>query len=189
MPSAFHYVNRRYCSIRPQITRKDTGSRPVTSASHERILWRRCIENPTFRVCRIGSLCISAPCYAPKQCRDENGNEGTVCTYNFQRFHVVVTFLNGQSQSELYYRSDNKRLVSVEILKLQSMTLRGNYVWTVGNGMFVLVDAQRRGKPIAIAARFPDTTYPSSFHICTAEFVRKFGVTPKVKTPTGQKQS
>ena len=83
-----------------------------------------------------------------------NENQGTVCTYNFQRFHVVVTFLNGQSQSELYYRSDNKRLVPIEILKLQSMTLRENYVWTVGNGMFVLVDAQRRGKPIAIAVVF-----------------------------------
>lgn len=118
-----------------------------------------------------------------------NEKEGTVCTYNFQRFHVVVTFLNGQSQSELYYRSDNKRLVPVEILKLQSMTLRENYIWTVGNGMFVLVDAQRRGKPIAIAVRFPDYTYPWSFHICTAEFVKRFGVTPKVKAPTGQKQS
>jgi len=118
-----------------------------------------------------------------------NENQGTVCTYNFQRFHVVVTFLNGQSQSELYYRSDNKRLVPVEVLKLQSMNLRENYVWTVGNGMFVLVDAQRRGKPIAIAARFPDTTYPWSFHICTAELVKSFVITPKVKAPTGQKQS
>ena len=118
-----------------------------------------------------------------------NEKEGTVCTYNFRRFHVVVTFLGGQSQSELYYRSDNQRLVPIEILKLQSMTRRENYVWTVGNGMFVLVDAQRRGKPIAIAVRFPDYTYPWSFHICTAEFVRKFGVTPKVKTPTEHKQS
>ena len=117
-----------------------------------------------------------------------NEKEGTVCTYNFQRFHVVVTFLNGQSQSELYYRSDNKRLVPREILKLQSVTLRENYIWTVGNGMFVLVDAQRRGKPIAIAVRFPDYTYPWSFHICTAEFVKRFGLTPKVKAPTGQKQ-
>jgi hypothetical protein len=118
-----------------------------------------------------------------------NEDKGTVCTYNFRRFHVVVTFLNDQSQSELYYRSDNQRLVPIEILKLQSMTRRENYVWTVGNGMFVLVDAQRRGKPIAIAVRFPDYTYPWSFHICTAEFVKKFGVTPKVKVPTGQKQS
>jgi hypothetical protein len=114
-----------------------------------------------------------------------SGNAGTVCTYNFQRFHVVVTFLSGQSQSERYYRSDNQRLVPMEILKLQSMSKRENYVWTAGNGMFLLVDAQRRGKPIAIAVRFPDYTYPWSFHICTAEFVRQFGV----KAPTGQKQS
>src|SRR6476620_6318349 len=60
-----------------------------------------------------------------------NENQGTVCTYNFQRFHVVVTFLNGQSQSELYYRSDNKLLAPIEILKLQLMTSRENYIWTV----------------------------------------------------------
>jgi hypothetical protein len=120
-----------------------------------------------------------------------NENQGTVCTYNFQRFHIVVTFLNGQSQSELYYRSDNKYLAPIEIGKLMDMNSRENYIWnwTVGNGMFVLVGAQGRGKPIAIAVRFPETTYPWSFHICTAEFVKKFGVTPKVKAPTGQKQS
>jgi hypothetical protein len=103
---------------------------------------------------------------------------GTVCTYNFHRFHVVVTFLNGQSQSELYYRSDNKYLVSIEVLKLTQMNSRENYVWDSGNGMFVLVDIQRRGKPIAIAARFPDSRSPWSLHICSAEFVKKFGSTP-----------
>ena len=117
-----------------------------------------------------------------------NENQGTICTYDFGRFHVVVTFLNGQSQSELYYRSDNKYLVPIEVLKLQLMNVRKNYVWEMNRGMFVLVDAQRRGKPIAIAVRFPDYTYPWSFHICTAEFVKRFGVTPKVKAPTRQKQ-
>jgi hypothetical protein len=117
-----------------------------------------------------------------------NESQGTVCTYNFQRFHVVVTFLNGQSQSELYYRSDNQRLAPIENLKLQLMNARENYLWEMRNGMFVLLNAQRGGKPIAIAARFPDTLYPWSFHICTAEFVKKFGVAPKVK-PTGQKQA
>ena len=117
-----------------------------------------------------------------------NENQGTICTYDFGRFHVVVTFLNGQSQSELYYRSDNKYLVPIEVLKLQLMNVRKNYVWEMNRGMFVLVDAQRRGKPIAIAVRFPDYTYPWSFHICTAEFVKRFGLTPKVKAPTGQKQ-
>ena len=112
-----------------------------------------------------------------------NESQGTVCTYNFQRFHVVVTLLNGQSQSELYYRSDNKRLAPIEMLKLQLMNVRENYIWEMRNGMFVLVDAQRRGKPIAIAARFPDTTYPWSFHICTAEFVKKFGSTPPKGRP------
>ena len=116
-----------------------------------------------------------------------NENQGTICTYDFGRFHVVVTFLNGQSQSELYYRSDNKYLVPIEVLKLQLMNVRKNYVWEMNRGMFVLVDAQRRGKPIAIAARFPDTENPWSLHICTAEFVQKFGTNPKVKAPPVRK--
>lgn len=128
-----------------------------------------------------------------------NENHGTVCTYNFQRFHVVVTFLNGQSQSELYYRSDNKYLAPIEIAKLMETNSRENYTWYPTNQMFALIPrwpgfpnetpAKKRGPPIAIAARFPDTAYPWSFHICTAEFVKKFGATPKVKAPTGRQHS
>lgn len=128
-----------------------------------------------------------------------NENQGTVCTYNFKRFHVVVTFLNGQSQSELYYRSDNKYLAPIEIGKLMETNSRENYTWYPTNQMFALIPrwpgfpnetpAKKRGPPIAIAARFPDTAYPWSFHICTAEFVKKFGATPKVKAPAGRQHS
>jgi len=113
---------------------------------------------------------------------------GDVATYNFQRFHVVVTFLNGQSQSELYYRSDNKYLVPIEVGKLMEMNSRENYTWYPGNRMFVLIprwpgfpaetNAKKRGPSIAIAARFPDDRNPWSFHICTEDFVKKFGATP-----------
>jgi hypothetical protein len=64
---------------------------------------------------------------------------GDVVTYNFQRFHVVVTFLNGQSQSELYYRSDNKYLVPIEVGKLMEMNSRENYTWYPAERMFALI--------------------------------------------------
>ena|SRR6266487_3199330 len=123
---------------------------------------------------------------------------GDVSTYNFQRFHVLVTFVNGQSQSELYYRSDNKYLVPIEVGKLMEMNSRENYTWVPGDRMFVLIprwpgfpnetNMKRRGPPIAIAARFPDTRNPWSLHICTAEFVKKFGPTPSTaKAPSARK--
>jgi len=122
---------------------------------------------------------------------------GDVATYNFQRFHVVVTFLNGQSQSELYYRSDNKYLVPIEVGKLMEMNSRENYTWYPANRMFALIprwpgfpnetNAKKRGPSIAIAARFPDTRDPWSFHICTAEFAKKFGNNPsKAKLGPGR---
>ena len=138
---------------------------------------------PTSKAVLWESRAVVEARYGKPLRTEGNEKEGTVCTYNFPRFHVVVTFLNGQSQSELYYRSDNQRLVPREILKLQLMNVRKNYVWEMYQGMFVLVDAQRRGKPIAIAVRFPDAEYPWSLHICTAEFVQKFGTNPKVKAP------
>jgi hypothetical protein len=106
---------------------------------------------------------------------------------------VVVTFLDGKSQSELFYRSDNKYLVPIEVGKLMEMNSRENYTWYPGNRMFVLIlrwpgfpnetNAKKRGPAIAIAARFPDSANPWSFHICTAEFAKKFGSTPsKVKS-------
>jgi hypothetical protein len=58
---------------------------------------------------------------------DGDQSHGVVCTYNYQRFHVVVTFLDGKSQSELYYRSDNKYLVPIEFGKLLEMNSRENY--------------------------------------------------------------
>jgi hypothetical protein len=114
---------------------------------------------------------------------DGDQNHGIVCTYNYQRFRVVVTFLDGKSQSELFYRADNKYLVPIEILKIDAMNMREHYVWEPRGRISVLVQEQnQRGQPIAISARFPDTRNPWSFHICTAEFAKKFGSTPpKVK--------
>lgn len=115
--------------------------------------------------------------------------EGDVATYNFQRLHVLVTFVNGQSQSELYYRSDNKYLVPIEVLKLDEMNSRENYTWVPSGRISVLIprwpdfpnetNLKKRGPVIAISARFPDTRNPWSLHICTAEFAKKFGTTPK----------
>jgi hypothetical protein len=65
--------------------------------------------------------------------------EGDVATYNFQRLHVLVTFVNGQSQSELYYRSDNKYLVLIEVLKLDEMNSRENYTWVPSGRISVLI--------------------------------------------------
>jgi hypothetical protein len=127
----------------------------------------------------------------PIHCNGDQSH-GIVCAYNYQRFHVVVTFLDGKSQSELFYRSDNKYLVPFEVGKLMEMNPRENYTWYPGNRMFVLIprwpgfpdetNAKKRGPAIAIAARFPDSANPWSFHICTAEFAKKFGSRPsKVK--------
>ena len=118
-----------------------------------------------------------------------NESQGTVCTHNFQRFHVVVTFLNGQSQSELCIAGATiSAFAPIENLKLQLMNVRENYSWEMRNGMFVLVDAQRRGKPIAIAVRFPTRrTYGASIFALPSSL--KVWGHPKVKAPTGQKQS
>jgi hypothetical protein len=108
----------------------------------------------------------------------ENHAYGKLYTYNYKRFRVLVTFLDGKSQSELYVRADGKRLVPVEVLKLSAMNSLGN-TWTTGNGMFVLVNPSTRGHPIAVSACYPDNTaYPLSLHICTADFVKKFGTAP-----------
>jgi len=127
----------------------------------------------------------------PIHCEGDQSH-GIVCTFNYQRLHVVVTFLDGKSQSELYYRSDNKYLVPIEFGKLLEMNSRENYTWYPANGISALIprwpgfpnetNAKKRGPVIAIAARFPDTRNPWSVHICTAEFAKKFGsAPPKVK--------
>jgi hypothetical protein len=114
-----------------------------------------------------------------------NQSQETVCTYNFQRFRVIVTFLKGQSQSELFYRSDNKYLLPIEVGRIFEMNMREHYVWQPRGQISVLVNEQnQRGQPIAIAARFQEARNPWSFHICTEEFVKKFGVTPS-KTKLG----
>lgn len=128
----------------------------------------------------------------PIHCSAEQ-NHGTVCTYNYQRFHVVVTFLDGKSQSELFYRSDNKYLVPLEVGKVMEMNSKKNYTWYPGDRVFMLIpqwpgfpnetNAKKRGPAIAIAARFPETRNPWSFHICTAEFAKKFGNTPPKAKP------
>ena len=63
----------------------------------------------------------------PIHCEGDQ-NHGIVCTYNYQRFHVVVTFLNDRGHSELFYRSDNKYLVPIEVLKLIQMNVREGYM-------------------------------------------------------------
>src|SRR5215510_1827775 len=60
---------------------------------------------------------------------DGDQSHGIVCKYNYQHFHVVVTFFDGKSQSELFYRSDNKYLVPIEVGKIMEMNPQENYTW------------------------------------------------------------
>jgi hypothetical protein len=107
--------------------------------------------------------------------RVEDHVVGKTYVYNYNRITVLVTFLNGKSQSEVYSRTDGKYLVPVEVVHLLELNTVAKHTWAMANGMFVLVNSVRKGKPIAIAARYPDTAYPRRFSFCTADFVKKFG--------------
>jgi hypothetical protein len=106
--------------------------------------------------------------------RVEDHGAGKTYVYSFKRFTVLVTFLDGKSQSELYSRSDGKYLVPVEVLSLLQMNSSGK-TWEPTGTLFALVDPVRRGRPIAIAARSPGSAYPRTLHICTSDFVKRFG--------------
>lgn len=117
--------------------------------------------------------------------RVEDHVVGKTYVYNFKRFTVLVTLLDGKSQSELYSRSDGKYLVPIEVINLLNLNTIPNHNWEPTDGMFGLVDSVRKGRPVAVAARSPDSAYPRTFHFCTAEFVKKFGISP-AKTKTDQ---
>lgn len=115
--------------------------------------------------------------YGPPLSVEEHA-AGKTYVHHYKGFTVLVTYLNGKSQSELYSRTNGKYLVPIEIIEIESLNTLPNHQWDVGNGMFVLIDPIRKGPPVAVAARAPDTAYPRTFHLCTAEFVKKFGKQP-----------
>src|SRR4051794_36807938 len=45
----------------------------------------------------------------------EDSSYGKAFTYTFKKYRLVVTFVNGRSQNEVYQRVDGKTLVAAEI--------------------------------------------------------------------------
>jgi hypothetical protein len=102
--------------------------------------------------------------------------DGPNYVYRFHQFQVLVTLLDGKSQSELYYHSSgNSGLTPAEIQTLLSLNAVGNS-WRTTEGIFALVKPSG-GHPIAVGAYRPEGN-PPVLGVCTADFVHKSGAVP-----------
>jgi hypothetical protein len=112
-----------------------------------------------------------------KPIRIDKDPAGDLYTYRFQQFNVVVTFLDGKSQSELYVRSDyTSRLTQKQVQEILSMNTIRNTGWRTSEGIFALVP-KAGGHPVAVGAYSPDAS-PPVLGVCTADFVKKSGWLP-----------
>jgi hypothetical protein len=109
-----------------------------------------------------------------KPIRVDKDPNGDLYTYRFKQCYVLVTFLDGKSQSELYLRTDYaSRLTSREIQEIFSMNTVGNSSWRTSDGIFALVP-KAGGHPIAVAA-YSANDKPPILGLSTADFVKKSG--------------
>jgi hypothetical protein len=112
-----------------------------------------------------------------KPLRVDRDPAGDLYTYSFQQLNVVVTFLDGKSQSELYHRSDLKGgLTQQQIHQILSINTLRDTSWQTSEGIFVLV-RKAGGHPIAVGAYSSDAS-PPILGISTADFVKKSGWLP-----------
>jgi hypothetical protein len=112
-----------------------------------------------------------------KPLRIDKDSAGDLYTYRFQQFNVVVTFLDGKSQSELYVRSDyTSRFTQQQVQQILSMNTLRETSWRTSEGTFALVP-KAGGHPVAVGAYSPDTS-PPVVGVCTADFVKKSGWLP-----------
>jgi hypothetical protein len=109
--------------------------------------------------------------------------------YRFKQFHVDVVLLDGKSQCERYYHSNNNSgLTSTEIETLLSLNALGNN-WheTEQEWMFALVKPSVRD-PIAVGLYLPGAS-PPILAVVTADFAKKAGLPPVVRLPDTEQAS
>ena len=105
-----------------------------------------------------------------KALRAEPDGDFTVYTYAFLDFQILVTYLDGKSQSELYYHPDNRQLSSRDRDLILSLNASSGS-WRTFEEVLVLIQPSG-GHPIAVGRYEPDA-HPPILGVCTAEFEKK----------------
>jgi hypothetical protein len=123
-----------------------------------------------------------------KLTRTFNDADGKHYVYRFKQFKVIVTLLDGKSQSEVYpHSNDNSDFTSTEIQTLLSLNALGNSWRVTEEGMFALVKPSG-GDPIAVGI-YVSNPSQSILSVLTADFAKKAGLPPVHRLPDTEQAS